>query len=75
MKVGPDGDLTLVGKPVVALTKAGGGYGEQVVADVTNVFSLPKELSVGQALGVFLAGGTAICILTGNQDTPVDAQQ
>src|SRR5262245_22396622 len=39
-KVGPDSDLTLVGKPVVALTRAGGGYGEQVVADMTNVFSL-----------------------------------
>jgi NADPH:quinone reductase len=62
-KVGPDGDLTLVGKPVVALTKAGGGYGEQVVADVSNVFSLPKGLSIEQALGVFLAGGTAISIL------------
>lgn len=61
--VGPGGDLTLVGKTVVALTKAGGGYGEQVVADVSNVFALPKELSIEQALGVFLAGGTAISIL------------
>jgi NADPH2:quinone reductase len=61
--VGPDGDLTLVGRSVVALTKAGGGYGEQVVTDITNIFSPPKELSVEQALGVFLAGGTAISIL------------
>ncbi|GHO77957.1 NADPH:quinone reductase [Ktedonobacter sp. SOSP1-85] len=68
--VGPDGDLTLVGKPVVALTKAGGGYGEQVVTDVTNVFSLPKDLSVEQALGVFLAGGTAISILKTVQIEP-----
>lgn len=61
--VGPGGDLTLMGKPIVALTKAGGGYGEHVAADVNNIFSLPKELSVEQALGVFLAGGTAISIL------------
>lgn len=57
------GDPTLVGEPVVALLPAGGGYSERVVADVTNVFSLPKELSVEQALGVFVAAGTAISIL------------
>jgi NADPH2:quinone reductase len=57
----------------VALIKAGGGYGERVVADMTNVFTLPKELSVEQALGVFLAAGTAIRILKTAQVEPGEA--
>lgn len=63
IRSGVDGDLTLVEKPVVALTEIGGGYSEYVVADVTNVFPLPKELPVEQALGVFVAAGTALSML------------
>jgi NADPH2:quinone reductase len=63
IEVGPDGDQSLRGKSVVALTKAGGGYSERVVTDATNVFPIPPELSVEQAVGVFLAGGTAGCFL------------
>lgn len=62
-QVGPDGDQSLVGKPVVAFTKAGGGYSERVIVDVTAVFPIPKELSVEQAVGVCLTGGVAMCIL------------
>lgn len=69
-EVGPDGDQSLVGKPVVALIKAGGGYGERVVADATTAFPLPKEVSVEQAVGVFVAGGAALCILKTVQIEP-----
>jgi NADPH2:quinone reductase len=62
-KVGLDGDQSLVGKQVVAFARAGGGYSEQVRVDMTAVFPTPKELSVEQAVGVFLTGGVAICIL------------
>jgi NADPH2:quinone reductase len=60
----------LVGKLVVALTKAGGGYGERVVSDATTAFPIPKGVSVEQAVGVFLAGRAAICILKTVQIEP-----
>lgn len=69
-QVGPNGDQSLVGKSVVALTKTGGGYGEQVIADTTTIALIPEGLSIEQAVGVFLAGGVAICILKMAQIKP-----
>jgi NADPH2:quinone reductase len=42
---------------------AGGGYAEQIAVDTSNVFPIPTGLSVEQAVGVFLAGQTAVCLL------------
>jgi NADPH2:quinone reductase len=61
--IGEGGDQSLLGQPVVALLKAGGGYSERVVANAADVFALAGDLSIEQALGVFLAGGTAIRFL------------
>ncbi|WP_165423435.1 quinone oxidoreductase family protein [Ktedonosporobacter rubrisoli] len=63
IEVGAGGDSALLGKPVVARTASGGGYSERVLAEASNVFPLPENLAVEQALGVLLAGGTAISLL------------
>ena len=62
IKIGPDVDQSLLGASVVARSMAGGGYAEQIVVDTSNVFPLPAGLSVEQAVGVFLAGQTAVCL-------------
>jgi NADPH2:quinone reductase len=64
IQVGPDGDQSLEGKLVVAHTNNNsGGYAEQVAVDVANVFLIPTELSVEQAVGVLRAGQTATGLL------------
>jgi NADPH2:quinone reductase len=63
MKAGQDADQSLVGKPVVARSMAGGGYAEQIAVDAATVFRIPAGLSVEQAVGVFLAGQTAVSLL------------
>ncbi len=64
IRVGSDGDQSLVGKKVVAHTNDNsGGYAEQVAVATSNVFVIPGGLSVEQAMGVFRTGQTAIGIL------------
>jgi NADPH2:quinone reductase len=64
IRVGPDGDQSLIGKLVVAHTNNNsGGYAEQVAVDANNVFPIPAGLSVEQAMGVFRAGQTATGLL------------
>jgi NADPH2:quinone reductase len=63
IQVGPGGDRTLIGQPVVARTISGGGYAEQVAVDAAIPIPIPAGLSVEQAVGVFLAGMTAISLL------------
>jgi NADPH:quinone reductase len=62
IKVGPNVDQSLLGELVVARSMAGGGYAEQIAVDTSNVFPIPAGLSVEQAVGVFLAGQTAVCL-------------
>jgi NADPH2:quinone reductase len=72
-EVGPDGDQSLIGKLVIARTKNnGGGYAEQAVVDVTDVFHIPTGLSIEQAVGVFLSGRTAIGLMKAVNVTPGD---
>ncbi|GHO99030.1 NADPH:quinone reductase [Reticulibacter mediterranei] len=59
-QVGPDGDQSLVGERVVALVKTGGGYAERVVVDIATICPVPQTLPIEQAVGVFVAGGTAL---------------
>lgn len=61
--VGPDGDQSLIGQRVLARLMAGGGYAERVAVDVAALVSVPAGLSIEQAVGVFLAGQTAVSLL------------
>lgn len=63
MEAGQDADQSLVGQLVVARSMAGGGYAEQIAVDAATVFRLPAGVSVEQAVGVFLAGQTAVSLL------------
>jgi NADPH2:quinone reductase len=64
IQVGSDGDESLVGQRVVARTSGLGGYAEQAVVDVSNIFRIPDELSFEQATGVFSSGQTAVHVLS-----------
>lgn len=61
-RVGPDGDRSLIGQPVVARLTSGGGYAERVAVDAATLFRIPTGLSIEQAVGVFLAGQTAVSL-------------
>jgi NADPH2:quinone reductase len=62
-QVGPDGDQSFIGERVVALVKTGGGYAERVVVDLATVCPVPQTLPIEQAIGVFVAGGTALYLV------------
>jgi NADPH2:quinone reductase len=63
ISVGPDGDQSLLGQPVLARLMAGGGYAERVAVDAEALLPIPAALSVEQAVGVYLAGQTAVGLL------------
>ncbi|MBO0793789.1 MAG: zinc-binding dehydrogenase [Ktedonobacteraceae bacterium] len=62
-KVGPGGDRSLIGRPVVARLTSGGGYAQQVAVDAAAFLHIPPGLSIEQAIGVYLAGQTAASLL------------
>ncbi|MCP2342281.1 zinc-binding dehydrogenase [Actinomadura rupiterrae] len=62
---GPDVDPSLVGRRVVATTAGNtGGYAEQALAEVGNVYEVPSGLPLNRAVPVFQAGAVALSILS-----------
>src|SRR5581483_2328195 len=70
VSVGLDGDQSLPGQPVLARLMAGGGYAERVAVDAAALLPIPAGLPVQQAVGVYLAGQTAVSLLKAVPITP-----
>ncbi len=65
LAAGPDVDQDLTGQRVVATTLGNtGGYAEQAVAEIGNVFAVPDGLPLPQAIAVFQAGAVARGLLS-----------
>ncbi|MDX6354916.1 MAG: NADPH:quinone reductase [Streptomyces sp.] len=63
--VGPDVDLALTGKRVVATTIGmTGGYAELALAEAGNTYEVPEGLSLEHAVAVFQAGAIAVGLVS-----------